>query len=131
MVKNPVQPQVDGLVVDTDQGVLFQAEYWTVEPMNALQMTNTEMMVHEKGLLVLHPFVKAHLVPYLVVKTELSDMSEYKLPCMLAVAFQVAKSEVMLYQNGLLVLPFFPEAVLVLQLVGLTALQDWPQLQLP
>uniref|UniRef100_A0A8R7UAQ3 Uncharacterized protein n=1 Tax=Triticum urartu TaxID=4572 RepID=A0A8R7UAQ3_TRIUA len=41
------------------------------------------------------------------------------------------KSELVFYQKSLLVLPLFAEVVLVLQLVGLTELQDWPQLQLP
>ena len=130
LLKNPVQPRVDDLV-DTDQGLFFQAEYWTVEHMGAFQMANTEMMVHDKGLLVLHFSVKAQLAPYLVVQTELSDLPAYKLPWMLMVAFQVAKSELVSYQNGLLVLPLFAEVVLELQLVGLTAVQDWPQLQLP
>ena len=71
VLKNPVQPQVDDFV-GTDQGLFFQVEYWTVEP-----MANTEMMAHGKvGLIVLHLFVKAQLAPYLVVQTELSDPSE-------------------------------------------------------
>jgi hypothetical protein len=76
--KNPVHPRVD-YFADSDQSAFFQPEHWILELMAAFQIANAELMVHEKGLLVLL-LLNGELAPYLVGLTELSDLSDYQLP---------------------------------------------------